>query len=430
MTAADKTKLGFTNIAYATCSTEAATAAKVITISGNTNWTLAVGSIIVVKFSVTNTAQNPTFNVNSSGAKSVWYNTGVITTGSLGMAGSANRPMQFMYDGTNWIFLGWSLDNNTTYSQASLGQGYGTCTTAEATTAKAVTLSSYSLHTGGIVAVKFSYAVPAGATMNINSKGAKAIYYKGAAITAGVIPAGAVATFVYNGSQYHLLAIDTLNGPSGVTAGSYGPTAAVTGTEGATINVPQITVDAYGRVTSVTNRTYTSKNSTYSSLKNPNAIAIKYNGTQSYTYDGSAAKTLNIKAGNNVTVTGDTSGNITIAAKDTTYSEATTSSAGLMSAADKTKVSNLETLKQDRNLYFNNVTASSWTADTTYADFGYVCNLSCSGVTANMYAEVVFDVAQATSGNYAPVCETGSGIVKIWSSTNTSITVPVIIVHK
>lgn len=53
---------------------------------------------------------------------------------------------------------------------------------------------------------------------------------------------------------------------SGVTAGSYGPTANVTGSNGATINVPQITVDAYGRVTSVTNRVYTSKdtNTTYS----------------------------------------------------------------------------------------------------------------------------------------------------------------------
>lgn len=53
---------------------------------------------------------------------------------------------------------------------------------------------------------------------------------------------------------------------SGVTSGSYGPTANVTGTNGATINVPQITVDSKGRVTSVVNRTYTSKdtNTTYS----------------------------------------------------------------------------------------------------------------------------------------------------------------------
>ena len=45
---------------------------------------------------------------------------------------------------------------------------------------------------------------------------------------------------------------------SGVTAGTYGPGANVTGSNGATINIPQITVDAKGHVTSVTNRTYTS----------------------------------------------------------------------------------------------------------------------------------------------------------------------------
>ena len=106
------------------------------------------------------------------------------------------------------MFQGWSVDSNTTYTNASLGQGYGTCSTAESTAAKAVTLSSYSLTTGGIVAVKFTYDVPANATLNINSKGAKAIYYRGAAITAGVIEAGDIATFIYNGSQYHLLAVD------------------------------------------------------------------------------------------------------------------------------------------------------------------------------------------------------------------------------
>ena len=117
--------------------------------------------------------------------------------------------MNFVYDGTQYVFVGWSLDNNTTYSNASLGQGYGTCATAAATVAKVVTLSSYSLTTGGIVSVKFTYAVPASATMNINSKGAKAIYYRGSSITAGIINAGDIATFIYNGSQYHLLTVDS-----------------------------------------------------------------------------------------------------------------------------------------------------------------------------------------------------------------------------
>lgn len=46
---------------------------------------------------------------------------------------------------------------------------------------------------------------------------------------------------------------------SGVNAATYGPNANVTGTDGTTIKVPEITVDTYGRVTSVTERTYTSK---------------------------------------------------------------------------------------------------------------------------------------------------------------------------
>ena len=50
---------------------------------------------------------------------------------------------------------------------------------------------------------------------------------------------------------------------SGVTAGSYGPSAAVTGNDGTTMNVPYITVDKYGRVTSISNKTYTAKNTTY-----------------------------------------------------------------------------------------------------------------------------------------------------------------------
>ena len=195
------------NIAYGTCSTAAATAAKVITVT-SPGWELVVGSIIVIKFSATNTASNPTFNVNSTGAKSVWYSTALITTSSLSYAGYANRHMIFVYDGTQYVFLGWSYDANTTYTNVKLGHGYATCSTAEATTAKVGTLSSYTLTTGGIVAVKFTYAVPASATLNINSKGAKAIYYRGAAITAGVIKAGDTATFIYNGSYYHLISID------------------------------------------------------------------------------------------------------------------------------------------------------------------------------------------------------------------------------
>ena len=102
------------NIAYGTCPTAAGTATKVITVSDN--WKLQTGSIIIVKFSNTNSASNPKFNVNGTGAKSVVYNTSTITTSSLSYAGYSGRTAIYVYNGTSFVFLGWSYDANTTYS--------------------------------------------------------------------------------------------------------------------------------------------------------------------------------------------------------------------------------------------------------------------------------------------------------------------------
>lgn len=62
--------------------------------------------------------------------------------------------------------------------------------------------------------------------------------------------------------------ITTILADSGVTQGTYGPSANVTGSNGTTISVPEITVDAKGRITSITNRTYTSvdNDTTYSAM--------------------------------------------------------------------------------------------------------------------------------------------------------------------
>lgn len=102
----------------------------------------------------------------------------------------------------------WSPDSNTTYTNEKLGQGYATCSTATGTAAKVGTLTNYELVKGGIVAVKFTNAVDANATLNINSKGAKAIFNKGTAIAAGVIGAGDIAYLMYDGTQYQLLGTD------------------------------------------------------------------------------------------------------------------------------------------------------------------------------------------------------------------------------
>ena len=93
---------------YGTCSTAAATAAKVVACTG---FKLVTGARIIVKFAVTNTADNPTLNVNSSGAKAIQYRGAAINAGYL----AANRTLEFVYDGPAYQLIG-DLDTNTVYT--------------------------------------------------------------------------------------------------------------------------------------------------------------------------------------------------------------------------------------------------------------------------------------------------------------------------
>ena len=195
---------------FGTCSTAAGTAAKTVTLSDSMTFTLAEGASVFVAFTDANTASNPTLAVNGTTAKAI-YRYGTTTPGTTGKSSwKAGSVVHLVYDGSAWQMVGW-INDDTTYSNASLGQGYGTCSTAEATTAKVVTLSDYTLTKGGIVAVKFTYGLCASATMNINSKGAKSIYIHGAAATATTckqVQAGDIAYFIYDGTQYQFLGTD------------------------------------------------------------------------------------------------------------------------------------------------------------------------------------------------------------------------------
>lgn len=196
-----------------TCSTAAATNPKVCTVEDfpvDGNGEPYAGTEIVVKFTATNTSTSttPELNVNGTGAIRIWYNNAVLASAKSAYAGYANRYLHYVYDGTYWVFMGHSVDNNSTYSNVALGQGYAVQNNSAASATITATLGSYALTANGIVSVKFLYDVPANATLNINSKGAKAIYNKDAAITAGVIKSGDTATFIYN-TYYHLIAVDS-----------------------------------------------------------------------------------------------------------------------------------------------------------------------------------------------------------------------------
>lgn len=99
----------------------------------------------------------------------------------------------------------WSPDS--TYSPQSLGFGYAGNTT-NSSAAFTASISSFSLKQNGIVVVKFSADVPASATLDVTSTGAKAIRWKGAAITADIIQSGDTCMFSYDGTYWNLVSVD------------------------------------------------------------------------------------------------------------------------------------------------------------------------------------------------------------------------------
>ena len=171
---------------------------------------------------------------------------------------------------------------------------------------------------------------------------------------------------------------------SGVTAGSYGPSKNASPAHKGTFSVPYITVDAKGRVTAASTKTITLPADNDTKYTHPSHTA-KSSGLYKITVDSyghvSAATAVvkaditglgipaqdtvytlpnatdkvlgGVKVGSNITVSSGTisltKSNVTSAlgytppTKDTTYSAATTSVAGLMSADDKTKLNGIAT---------------------------------------------------------------------------------------
>ena len=140
-----------------------------------------------------------------------------------------------------------------------------------------------------------------------------------------------------------------------------------------------VTSDANGVITvNSTNTTYSAATQSASGLMtasdktkldgiatgaevNQNAFSNVTVGSTTIAADGKT-DTLTIVAGSNITLTPDaTNDKLTIAATDTTYSAATQSAAGLMSAADKTKLDGIATGAEVNQNAFSNVVVGSTT---------------------------------------------------------------------
>ena len=179
---------------------------------------LATGAMVLYKIPVAGCKYGVTLNVNSLGEKPVVLNvsTNISTAYGVGavlpLVYDADQEASVYVDNVSTQYTGcWKIanyDSNTTYTPEKLGFCTGECDTAAATKAKTVTMTDYALLAQGIVSIKFTNAITvASATLNINSKGAKAIYYKGAALAANVIAAGDIVTMQYNNSKYVIIGI-------------------------------------------------------------------------------------------------------------------------------------------------------------------------------------------------------------------------------
>ena len=121
---------GATANRFGTCGTAAATAAKTVSVTSGT-FALEAGSRVTVKFTYTNTADSPTLNVNSTGAKNIFHRGAQITTGAN--KGLLIGAVDFVYDGTQWHLIG---DTQYAASTTSIGSAStGTAIAADDITA-------------------------------------------------------------------------------------------------------------------------------------------------------------------------------------------------------------------------------------------------------------------------------------------------------
>lgn len=172
--------------------------------------------------------------------------TGGTLTGTLtgttfigGLSGNAASATKLQYERNI---------NGLSFNGTADRVNYASCSTAAATAAKEVSCAGFALVTGAEITVKFTVTNTASSpTLNVGGTGAKPIYYRGSAISAGYLAANRTYTFRYNGTQYDLVGdIDTNTTYSAATTSKAGLMSAADKTklDGIATGANKITVDS------------------------------------------------------------------------------------------------------------------------------------------------------------------------------------------
>ena len=103
----------------------------------------------------------------------------------------------------------------TTGDMATLGYGYGVCSTAGATAAKTVSITNTILTPGGIIAVLFENAFTASSpTLSVNGSAAKPIKLFGNAMPMGKVKNNTILVMAYDGTNFNVIAIESQVAPA------------------------------------------------------------------------------------------------------------------------------------------------------------------------------------------------------------------------
>ena len=258
------------------------------------------------------------------------------------------------FDVTTGKFWIDTKDNDSTGRLAIHSSFYGVCETAAGTAQKQVSCPGFVPSPGAIIFIKFKYTNTAALneiSLKINNEDAALILNNGLGLSSphqlvankiycfifdmitvdnqqvpsyslvNSIDSGTVTSVAAGAGLNTISADNNVDGgsitttgtlyltKSGVNPGSYGSSADVTGNNNTVLKVPYITVDKYGRVTSIQEINYTSKNSTYT--VGNKALKVSSNtgtATQAITVNESSAdRTLAIN-GDGTYITGAVSG--------------------------------------------------------------------------------------------------------------------------
>ena len=148
---------------YCTCDTDSGTVEKIVSVTG---FVLEEGARVTVNFLESNTAENPTLNVHNgrgyTGAKAI------MCRGTSSVSGSSNYYrwqagdiIDFIYDGTNWVMVGWQ-----TYAHHA----------ESATSASTSTYATYLRYsTTNLLTASSTSTVTSAATINPSSDGGSSL---------------------------------------------------------------------------------------------------------------------------------------------------------------------------------------------------------------------------------------------------------------